>query len=109
MDGGSGFGPHFVWTRLVVVAAVLVMLVVVVPGQRAGAIVVHAIPPAAVAATAPGPGLGPSSETVVGRPLSSRSRGREDRRPVLARAAARPSAEHARVSALDREVLARFD
>ncbi len=106
MAGGSGFGPHFVWARLALVA-VLVPLVVTVPVQSVGATVNRTAP---IAATAPDPGVvGPTSDDAVGWPLSSPVRGGEDRRPVLARAGARPTAEHARVSALDHELLARFE
>ncbi|MFE0752001.1 hypothetical protein [Gordonia sp. NPDC058843] len=109
MDGGSGFGPHVVWARLVLVAA-LVPLVVIVPVPRAGAIGAPADPASRVAVAAAGPDLVRSyTDTAVGRPLSSPARGGEDRRPVLARAAVLPTAEHARVSALDHEAFARFD
>ncbi|WP_044506346.1 hypothetical protein [Gordonia sp. KTR9] len=109
MAGGSGFGPHFVWARLALVA-VLVPLVVTVPVQSVGATVNRTAPVAGIAATAPDPGVvGPTSDDAVGWPLSSPVRGGEDRRPVLARAGARPTADHARVSALDHELLARFE
>ncbi len=91
MAGGSGFGPHFVWARLALVA-VLVPLVVTVPVQSVGATVNRTAP---IAATAPDPGVvWPTSDDAVGWPLSSPVRGGEDRRPVLARAGARHLPQH---------------
>lgn len=109
MDGGSGFGLHLVWARLVLVA-VLVLLVVTVPVQQAGAIDAPTDPRSGAATASGLPRIvGPPPDSAVGRPLSSSSRGGEDRRPVLARAGARPTAEHTRISVLDREALTRFD
>ncbi|OCH82227.1 hypothetical protein [Gordonia sp. UCD-TK1] len=110
MDGGSRFGLHLVWARFVLVA-VLVLLVVTVPVQQAGAIDAPTDPESRAAVTAPGLPyiVGPPPDSAVGRPLSSSSRGGEDRRPVLARVGARPTAEHTRISVLDREALTRFD
>ena len=106
MDGGTGFGPHVAWARLVLVA-VLVPLVVTGPVPRADALVTPAV---GVAVTTPDPGVvGPVSGPAVGRPLSSPSRGGEDRRSALVPAGARPTADAAHASALDRELLARFD
>ena len=109
MDGGSRFGLHLVWARFVLVA-VLVLLVVTVPVQQAGAIDAPTDPRSGAATASGLPYIvGPPPDSAVGRPLSSSSRGGEDRRPVLARVGARPTAEHTRISVLDREALTRFD